>query len=68
MTRRMTAEQAARNAPLAPGQAYPSVPIAESQAVQMLLGQYHGEPDSEEEDDNDDDDDDDSEDGSGDDA
>jgi hypothetical protein len=61
----MTAEQTARNAPLAPGQAYSSVPIAESQAAQMLLGQYGGEPDSE---DDDDEEDEDSENGSGDDA
>ena len=59
ITRCMAVAQRAHNAPLAPGQGYPSFPIAESQAAQMLLGQFGGEPDSE-----DDEEDDDNEDGS----
>ena len=69
ITRRMTVAQRAHSAPLAPGQGYPSVPIAESQAAQMLLGQYGGEPDSEDDKDDenseDDKDDEDSEDEDG---
>jgi hypothetical protein len=57
----MTAVQRAHNAPLAPGQGYPSVPIAESQAAQMLLGQYGGEPDSEDDKDDEDSEDEDGE-------
>jgi hypothetical protein len=53
----MTAEQRTRNAPLAPGQGYPSVGITESQHAQMLRGLYGGEPDSEEDGDDDGDDD-----------
>jgi hypothetical protein len=53
ITRQMTEAQRARSAPPAPGQGYPSVLIAESQAAQMLVGLYGGEPDSEEDEDED---------------
>jgi hypothetical protein len=64
ITRRMAAAQRAYNNPLAPGQGYPPVPIAESQAAQILLGQFGGEPDSEDDEDSEDDGDEDNEDGS----
>ena len=47
-TRRRTLENRIRNTPLEPGQGYVVIPIAESQAAQMLLGLYGGEPDGEE--------------------
>jgi len=46
-TRRRALENGIRNTPLEPGQEYVYIPIAESQAAQMLLGLYGGEPDGE---------------------
>jgi hypothetical protein len=47
LTRARTTEQRSRNAALAHRQAYPSVPIAESQSAQTFLRLYGGELDEE---------------------
>ena len=52
-TRTATAAQGALQSVLQPGEAYISIPIAESQAAQMLLGIYGGESNGEDSEDQD---------------